>query len=150
MAILKFTEKDKMASKVMSAGYYSAEVVEIGEPKKSSTLKSFNMLSKFRIIEDEHYEGKELEVSFNTNMKNPSTMGSLYLMPHFYLLHVAAATADCELADVPEDIDTDSLKGLKLDLKIEKVISDGIPMNTISAFLPYGAGKKVEKESSPF
>jgi len=83
-------------------------------------------------------------------MKNPSVMGSLYLMPHFYLLHVAAATADCELADVPEDLDTDSLKGLKLDLKIEKIISDGIPMNTISAFLPYGAGKKVEKESSPF
>jgi len=150
MAILKFSEKDKLASKVMPAGYFSAEVVVIGEPKKSGSGKSMNMISKFRIIEDESFEGKELEVAFNTNMKNPSVMGSLYLMPHTYLLHVAAATADCAVEEVPDDLDTDSLKGLKLDIKVEKVISDGIVMNTISGFLPYGKGKEVESASSPF
>ena len=150
MAILKFTEKDKKASAVMPAGYTSFEVVEIGEPKKSGSGKSFNLMSKFKVIDDEKYEGKEFELAFNTNMKNPSVMGTMYLMPHTYILHLAAATAGIDIEEVPEDLDTDSLKGLKFDGKVEKIISDGVVMNTISAFLPYGTGKAKEAEGSPF
>lgn len=150
MAILKFSEKDKLASKIMPADYYSFEVVEIGEPKKSGSGKSFNFMSKFLVIEDEHYAGKELEIAFNTNMKSPSVMGTMYLMPHTYLIHLAAATAGIEIGEVPDDLDTDSLKGLKFDGKVEKIISDGVVMNTISGFFPFGAGKLKGTEGSPF
>jgi hypothetical protein len=151
MAILKFSDKDKMASKIMPAGWYSFEVVAIGEPKKSSSGKSFNMISQFRVIEDPVYDSKELEIAFNTNMKNPSVMGSLYLMPHTYLLYLAAATAECTIEEVPADnLDTESLKGLKFDGKVERIISDGIVMNTISGFLPFGAGKAKESDDVPF
>jgi len=150
MAILKFSDKDRKASAIMPAGYFSFEVVGIEEPKKSGSGKSFNFMSKFRVIEDENFEGKELELSFNTGMKSPSVMGSLYLMPHTYILHLAAATAGCDLSEVPDDLDTESLKGLKFDGKVEKIISEGVVLNTISGFYEYGKGKEKQHEQSPF
>ncbi len=150
MSILKFNEKDFLVAKVMPAGYYSFEVVEIGEPRKSSSDKSFNIFSKFRVIEDEHYNDKELKITFNTGMDNSSTLGTMYFMPHTMLLYLAAATAGTELDEVPKDLDTESLKGLKFDGKVEKVISDGIVLNTISSFLPFGSGREKEREGSPF
>ena len=149
MAILKFSEKDKMASRVMPAGWYSFEVVQVKDPVKSSSGKSFNLMSQFRVIENDEFEGKEIEIAFNTKMNNPSVMGTLVLMPHTYLLHLAAATANVDLKEVPEDLDTESLKGLKFDGKVEKGIYEGIILNTISGFLPFGKG--VEKSDDvPF
>ena len=150
MAILKFTDKDKMASKIMPDGWYSFEVVEVGEPKKSGSGKSFNIFSSFRVIDEPKYDNKELKITFNTGMDNTSVLGSMYLMPHTYLIHLAAATANCEIEDVPDDLDTESLKGLKFDGHVLKGIYDGIVMNTISGFLPYGTGKAKEAEGSPF
>jgi hypothetical protein len=148
MAILSFSKNDKLASMVMPTGYYSAEIVEIGEPQKSGSGKSFNMHSKFRIIDNATYDGKEIKVAFNTNMNNPSVMGTMFLMPHTYILQVAAAALGIEVADVPEKLDTDTLKGMHLDIKVEKVISEGVPVNTISGFLPLGAAK--DATSAPF
>jgi hypothetical protein len=150
MAILKFSDKDKLASATMPAGYYSAEVVSIGEPKKSDSGKSFNILGVFKIIESDKFTGKELKVTFNTNMSSPSVLGSFYLMPHTYLLHVAAATHDVSLDEVPDDLDTDSMLGIPLDIRVEKVISEGVPVNTISGFLPHGKGVAADTESAPF
>ncbi len=150
MAILKFTTKDKLSSAIMPAGYYSFSVAEIKEPVKSGSGKSFNIRSSFAVIEDEKYSGKELEIVFNTGMNNPSVMGTMVLMPHTYIQQLAAATAECDILEVPDDLDTDSLKGLKFDGKVEKIINDGVVMNTISAFLPYGTGKAKEAEGSPF
>ena len=146
MPILKFTDKDKLASKILPPGYYPFEVVEIGEPKKSSAGKSFNIVGKFRIIEDEGYAGKELEIMFNTKMNNPSVKGTMNLMPHFYLLHLAAATAGTTLDEVPDDLDTDSLKGLKFDGRVEKIVSEGIVLNAITGFVPYGTGDNASPE----
>ncbi len=150
MAILKFTQKDKMASAIIPAGYFSFKVVELAEPRKSSSGKSFNIFARFVVIEDEKYEGKELTITFNTGMNNPSIMGTMHLMPHTYIQQLAAATAECDILEVPDDLDTDSLKDLKFDGKVERVINDGVVLNTISAFLPYGSGKAKESEGSPF
>lgn len=150
MAILRFTKADKLASSVMPAGYYSLEVVEIGEPTVSGSKKSMNMHSKFCVIDDEKYTGKELKVAFNTKMDRPAVMGTMVLMPHTWIDQLAAATADIDVLEVPEELDTDSLKGQKFDAKVEKVIVDGVILNTISGFLPYGVGRKREAEGLPF
>lgn len=150
MAIIKITQGDKLKAQVMPAGWQSFEIVKIGEPQKSGTGKSFNMHSAFKVIDDEKYEGKELKITFNTNMDQPSVMGTMYLMPHFYIGHIAAATAGIDLSELPEDVDTDGLAGQKFDGKVEKIVEGGVVMNTISQFLPYGAGKEKEKEGSPF
>lgn len=150
MAILRFTAADKMASAIMPAGYYSFEVAEIGEPTASGSQKSMNMHSKFHVIDDEKFTGKEQKITFNTKMDRPSVMGTMVLMPHTWILQLAAATADCDVTEVPEDLDTATLKGQKFDAKVEQVIVDGVVLNTISGFLPYGAGKKKEAEGSPF
>src|SRR5678815_2047170 len=99
MAILKFAPKDKLASAVLPAGYYSFTVADIAEPVASGSKKSFNIRSKFTIIEDEKYEGKEMEIVFNTsdNMKAPSVLGSLYLMLKSYTVsytHLTLPTSD--------------------------------------------------------
>ncbi len=150
MAILNFTKADRMAASVMPAGFYSFIVMEIGEPKKSGSGKSMNMHSVFHVIDDEEFEGKEQKVTFNTGMDRPSVMGSMVLIPHTWLMALAAATANCDIKEVPEALDTESLKGLKFDAKVEKVIVDGVVLNTISGFFPFGVGKQKGSESSPF
>ena len=150
MAILKFNASDKLASAIMPAGYYSFEVIDIGEPTKSGSGKSMNLHSKFHVIDDEKFTGKELKITFNTGMDRPSVLGTMVLMPHTWVMQLAAATADIDILEVPENVDTESLKGLKFDGRVEKIIVDGVVLNTISGFLPYGAGKKKESEGSPF
>ncbi len=150
MAILKFNKADRMSAMVMPAGFYSFEVIEIGEPKKSGSGKSMNMHSIFHVIDDEDFNGKEQKVTFNTGMDRPSVMGSMVLVPHTWILQLAAATANCDISEVPDDLDTESLKGLKFDAKVEKVIVDGVVLNTISGFFPLGVGKSKAAESSPF
>ena len=61
MAVLHFTDSDKLASSIMPDKWYGFEVVEIGEPKKSDSGKSMNMWSKFRVIDrsEERRVGKE-------------------------------------------------------------------------------------------
>ena len=150
MAILKFTQADKLASAIMPAGYYSFEVAEIGEPVASGSKKSMNLHSKFHVIDDEKFTGKELKITFNTGMDRPSVLGTMCLMPHTWIQQLAAATADIDILEVPDDLDTASLQGLKFDGRVEKVIVDGVVLNTISGFLPYGVGRKKEAEGSPF
>ena len=150
MAILHFTDSDKLSSSIMPEGWYRFEVVEIGEPKASEAKKSMNMWSKFQVIDDPKYAGKQFDICFNTKMNAPSVLGTAYFMPHTFLIHLAAATAGCEIDDVPDDLDTESLKGLKFDGKVTKGIYDGIVLNTITGFLPLGIGQQKEKEGSPF
>ncbi len=150
MAILNFNKADRMAAMIMPAGFYSFEVIEIGEPKKSGSGKSMNMHSVFHVIDDEDFAGKEQKVTFNTKMDKPGVMGSMVLVPHTWLMQLAAATANCDINEVPDALDTESLKGLKFDAKVEKVIVDGVVLNTISGFFPLGVGKHKAAESSPF
>src|ERR1041384_2032493 len=124
MAILKFTAKDKMAGAVMPDGWYSFELVQIGEPAKSSTGKSFNMHTQIKVIDEPSFEGKELKIAFNTNMDAPSVMGTMYLMPSNVIPHLAAAIANTTLEEVPEELDTDTLKGGKFDAKVHKTIHE--------------------------
>jgi hypothetical protein len=152
MSVIKFTKKDKLASAIMPAGYFSFEITEIGEPQRSGSGKSFNLHSRFTVIDDVKFEGKELRIAFNTSekMAAPSIMGTMYLMPHTYLQQLYAATANTDILEVPDDIDLESLKGGKFDGKVEKLIHDGIVMNTISAFLPYETGKDKQIDEIPF
>lgn len=134
----------------MPAGYFSFEIVEVGEPTKSGSGKSFNFHSKFRVIEDPNYEGKELKVAFNTKMENPSIMGTMVLMPHTWLQQLWAAASNTDVLESPDDIELEEFKGLKFDGKVEKLIHEGVVMNSISAFLPYGAGKSTHQDDIPF
>lgn len=137
MSILKFSDKDRLASRIMPDGWYPMEVVKVGDAQKSSSGASFNFPTNLRISEGE-WAGKELELFFNTKTKNPSVMGTLQLLPHAYILHLAAATADCEVADVPDELDTAALAGGKFDGYIVKTIQDGVTLNIITQFAPAG------------
>lgn len=139
MAIIRFTDADRMASIVVPTEWYRAEVTEIDGPKESQSKSSFNFFTKFQII-DGPYAGKELGVVFNTKTKSPSVLGSQQFLPSAWMLPLAAAVNNVSREEVKE-IDTEKILRKPFDLKVEKGIIEGVPMNTILAFLPDGAGK---------
>lgn len=150
MPILNFTAKDLLASRVMPAGWYGATFKELKDPQKSGSGKSFNFFSTFAIIEDPTFAEKELKVTFNTGMDQPSVMGTMWLMPHTQIPHVAAAILNIPIETVPKQFDSDQIVGGRLDIKVERIIHDGVVLNTISSFLPFGNGRDGGREDIPF
>lgn len=150
MAILNFTQADRLASTILPTEYYTAEITEIDGPKKSSSEKSFSFYTTFLIIEGP-YAGKELKVAFNTGNKSSSMLNGMQYTPTSHMLGLIAAIENVGLDAVKlEGNDTDALLRRPLDIKVEKGIYDGTPGNMILAFLPKGAGAAAAKAGSPF
>lgn len=140
MAVIRFTDADKLASVLVPTEWYKTEITEIDGPKKSSSEKSFNFFTKIQIIEGP-YTGKELTIVFNTGTKSPSVLGTAQFMPHSYFIPVAAAILNVSREQVPQELDLETIVRKPFDCKIEKGIHEGVPMNTILTFLPAGMGK---------
>jgi hypothetical protein len=138
MAIIKFTDSDRMASLLLPTEWYHGEITEIDGPKESSSKKSVSFYTKI-VITDGPYQGKELTVAFNTGTKNVSLLNGMQYMPYSHLIPVAAAVLNCTREEVGE-LDTDTLLHKPFDLKVEKVIAEGVPLNQIITFLPQGMG----------
>ncbi len=141
MPILKFTPADLLASEVIESAYYTAEVSSIEGPKASGSGKSINFFVDFSIVEG-RYAGKTLRVAFSTGSTNPSLLGVMQWFPytHFPTLY-AAAMAIKDRAKIPLEFDSEEMLHKRLDIRVEKTIADGIPINTIVGFLPAEAGK---------
>ena len=142
MAILHFTDSDKLKSKVIEADYYPMRVKGI-ESKPSSSKKSINHFVTFE-INDGLFNGKEFTVAFNTETSRASVLGGMQFVPVTTFMELAAATMGISIDAVPADVDTDHLVGGTFDGKVEKGIFDGIVMNTVMTYLPLGQGKQVE------
>lgn len=140
MAIIKFTEADKLSTIVVPTDWYKVEVTEIDGPKKSGSDKSYHFWTTFQVIEGP-FTGKEFRISFNTGTKNASVLGSAQFFPHAAMMSLYAAVHKTTLDEVPAEVDTDKILRKPLDLKVEKGIHDGIPMNTVGLWLPEGTGK---------
>ena len=140
MALLKFTESDRLASIVIPTEWYHLEVTEIDGPKESTSKKSFNFFFKVQ-VSDGPYAGKELSICFNTGTKSPSVLGTQQFFPTAWMLQLAAAIQNKKLDEVSLEMDTEELIRKPFDGKIEKGIHEGVPMNTLLTFLPAGTGK---------
>lgn len=139
MAVINFTEADRLSSTIVPTDWYRAEVTEIEGPKKSSSDKSFHFFTKFGFV-GEKFTGKELSLSFNTGTRSPSVLGTMQFFPTAWMMKLYAAIYDVPLESVPAQIDTELLLRKPFDLKVEKGIHEGIPMNTVLDFLPAGKG----------
>lgn len=137
--ILKLTEGDRLIGTLVETGFYPLIVTKFGELQKSKSGKSFSTFVEFQ-ISDGKFKGKEFTVAFNTETNSASVLGSMVFMPLGFMFNLASAILNIPVAQVPQDIDTDLLTAKPFDGKIEKMISDGIPINALLAFLPLGAG----------
>lgn len=146
MAVLKFSEADRLSSIVVPTDWYTAVITEIDGPKKSSSEKSFNFFTKFNLTTK--FPGKELQIVFNTGTKSPSILGSAQFMPTAFFMQLYAAAHNVSMAEVPAEFDPqETLVGKPFDIKVEKGLHDGVPLNSILAFLPAGKGAD---QQSPF
>lgn len=147
--IIKLTEGDRLIGTLVPTDYYQLVPVKFNELQKSKSGKSLSMFVDFQ-ISDGPYKGKDFTVAFNTETNSPSILGSMVFMPMGFLFNLAAAILNLPVKDVPQDIDTDTLVSKVFDGKIEKTISDGVPINALLAFLPVGQGATAAAAKAPF
>jgi len=144
VAVIKFSDADKLASILIPTGWYSLEITEIDGPKKSTSGKSTNIFVKFQAT-DGDFRGKEFQIAFSTGSSAPSVLGNSQWFPMSFLIPLAAAIKNVGREEVG-DFDTEDPQLLRhpFDAKIEKGIYDGVALNTILSFLPLGTGADVK------
>jgi hypothetical protein len=146
MPIINFTAADKLASTVIESNWYTAEITNIDGPKPSTSGKSVHFYTDFTLV-DGPFATKKLLIVFNTETSSPSVLGSRQYWPHKGMIDAYAAAYAIPVAQVPDALDTDQLLHKPLDIRVDKTIVDGIPMNIIVGFLPAGKG---QAQKAPF
>jgi|ERR1035438_2642171 hypothetical protein len=141
MAILNFTPGDKLASTVIDSGWYTAVLETIDGPKKSGSGKSVNFFNDFKITKGPFVE-KLIPYNMTSGSDKSSILGTMQWNPHTHYMHVAAAVLRVPFGEVPLNLDTEDLLHKEIDIKVEKVIAEGVVMNIIIGFLPAGEGSK--------
>ena len=138
MAVIQFTQADKLAGKVMEKGGGTVQLTKL-EQKASGSQKSVNFWATFRLTAGP-YMGKELDCCFNTETSNASLLGNMKFFPHNQLLKVKAAIDGIKFddVDVTTPMDTDTLMNRNLDITWDVVTVEGDLINVITNFLPAG------------
>ena len=134
MPIIKITAADLKKTENSEPGWYGATISKIGDLKTSSKGDSVNLTISFLL---EGSGGKELDHNFNSKL-----IGTINPL-------IAATNGNGIKLKEGEEInfDTDNLLGKKLDVKVIVDIYNGIPINKIDGFLPYGKGRN---QQTPF
>lgn len=138
MAVISFTESDKLAGKLVDKGGYTMMMTEC-EAKPSKKGTSINYWATFKITKGDSLN-KELKITFNSATESTSLLGAMNLMPSRELLKLSAAVNNVPFKDVDLNLDTDSLLNRNFDGIIGVVpnVESGELMNVISAFFPEG------------
>ena len=147
--ILKLTDGDRLIGTLVESNWYPMVVKKFNDLQKSKSGKSMSMFVDFEIC-DGKFRGKEFTVAFNTETNSPSILGSMVFMPMGFVFNLAAAILNIPISAVPLDVDTETLIAKAFDGKVEKTISDGVPVNALLAFLPAGAGTASVNLDVPF
>jgi hypothetical protein len=140
MSIIRFTEADRLAGKTLEKGYYTAQITQLVGPTASSSGKSITFEATFTITKGP-FANKELSIFFNTESSGSSLLGTRQYVPHNWLLSkVAPAILGVPFAEVPLELDTDSLLNQQLDISVGVETSGGNVENIINGFVPAGKG----------
>lgn len=141
MAVIQFTQADKLAAKTAEKGIYPMIITEIDGPKPSASKKSVNFFVTFKITAGD-LMNKEITVAFNTETSNTSILGTMQFTQSRDLMKVKAAIQGVSFDDVDLNLDTDELMNKPFDASVDIVNSGGALVNSIIAFFPIGTGAK--------
>ena len=137
MAVIKFTEADKLASKVLDKGGYTVELTDL-QQKAAASQKSINFFVTLTLV-DGPLTGKELTPIFNTETKAASVLGSAQFFPARDLVKIAAAIKGVKFDDFPVgDVDLDEYKNKPFDIMVDQDTPSGDIINIITGFYPKG------------
>lgn len=148
MAVIQFTESDKLAGKLMEKGGQTVQITEIQGPTASKSQKSVNFFTTLKVVKGP-FMNKEIQVCFNTETKNVSLLGSMQFFPHRDLLKIKAAIEGVKFDEVGLNLDTDALLNKPFDVifGVEPNADGGELVNTVTGFFPEG---KASGSSTPF
>lgn len=139
MAVIRFTEADKLATKTIAAGLYPSEVSLIDGPKKSSSAKSVNYFIDISVTEGP-FKGKTRTIVFNTETNSPSLLGDMQFFPVAYMMLLAGAALGREIG--AEAIDTDTILHKPFEAAWGTTTVEGRLINIILDFHPVGYSKE--------
>jgi len=138
--IIQTSAADKLAAITAEAGTYPVVITAVTS-KKSQSEKSYNHRFTFA-VSDGKYKGKEFEVVFNGAMKNAAMLGSQMMFPQSEIVRLRAAIDNCKIDEVPEgDFDLESLQGKTHGVVVDIDQVNGLYINKVTSFVPYGDGK---------
>lgn len=124
MAIIKITKQDILKSQPPKEGWYKASISDY-TTGRSSKGDSVNIVLKFAFDEND----REMEAYFNTK-----AIGRIISVVE------AATGVKIESDNGDFDLDLDSLKGKKLDVKVSPDTYEGRIVMKINDYAPYGTG----------
>lgn len=137
MAVIRFTESDKLAGKIIEKGYYPAVLTKLEGPQASASKKSINYFGTFRIIKGS-FMNKEFDIAFSSGSNSSSILGTMQWTTHRDLMKVEAAALNVKYDDVPLDLDTDTIIDKPLTISVDTATSEGNLMNFITGWYPAG------------
>lgn len=140
MPILSFTPSDALATLMLPAGDYDAQICRI-EAKPSKEKTSTHYFTDIRIIQEGPYKEKEIRIVPNSNTKGPSLLpGFGYMVPTSVFLEINAAVTGEKVSAVSKNVDTESLVDKPMKVTVAVVPGDdGKLYNIVTAYRPIGS-----------
>jgi hypothetical protein len=139
MPIITWDDGDILRGKTLDAGPYEAVLAEVDGPRQSNSGKGMNLFLTFRISKGD-FAGKEIKYALTSASSNASLLGDLMWAPMGDMYKIVAAINGIHPGQVQKGgtqrVDTDDIKDRPLTLVVGVQIVDGVPVNTINAFLP--------------
>jgi hypothetical protein len=129
MPVIKITKADIEKVKTLEPGWYGSVISKVSDPTPAKDKQSVNTVLTFVIDK----VGKEIPVYINSKL-------IAMIIPVY-----EAVTG--KKYNEEFDLDTDTLIGKKLDVKLGTTIYNGNPQNQIEGYLPYGQGAN---QKAPF
>ena len=137
MAVIRFTDADALATKVVEAGCYPSEVSKIEGPVKSGSGKSFHYIVDVSIT-DGPYKGKTRTLMFNTETRSASLLGEMQFYPSSHLMLLNEVINGVPLG--AQELDTDTLLHKPFDVDWGIGTAEGHMFNIITGFHAPGYG----------
>lgn len=151
MAVIQFSEADKLAGRLMDKGPATVQVTEIDGPRASTSQKSLNYFCTLQVTKGP-YTSKEFTICINSETKDPSLLGTLMFYPQLTFAKMIAAIRGVKYEDMPTGtIDTDEVLNKPFDVIIGQETVGGNIINTVgNSFYPPGVAATVASAKQVF
>lgn len=153
MPIIRFTAGDTLKNQIISDNaWYGLDILKAENPFTSKTGSgSLNYKITFGIREGK-FQGKELEIIYNTNMNQGSVLGGAQFEPDWKMLDlIAAITGQPNEVGKEVEFDISDFAGKSIDGRISAhSTAEGGLTNIITQFAPLGQGTRSQQEKTPF
>lgn len=144
MAVIQFTEADKLAGRLMDKGPATVQVTEIDGPRPSTSQKSVNFFTTLQVTKGP-FMSKEFTICVNSETKDPSLLGTMQFFPMVTFAKMVAAIRNVKFDDLAVgSLDTDEVLNKPFDVIIGQEIVGGNMINTVgNSYYPAGTALAV-------